>query len=58
MDQATKPKQVVYIIRGLSGSGKSTLANSIVEGTDGVILSTDEFFVDPDTGQYNYNTKV
>ena len=58
MDVAARPKLVLYIVRGLSGSGKSTLSETLVEGTQGVVLSTDHFFIDPHTGQYNYNTKA
>ncbi len=47
---------MAYILRGLPGSGKSTLAKSFVSGS-GIILSTDDFFVDKTTGQYNFNSK-
>lgn len=43
----------MYILRGLPGSGKSTLAQQI----GGTILSTDDFFIDATTGQYNFNSK-
>eukprot|EP01125_Pyxidicula_operculata_P006706 TRINITY_DN2304_c0_g1_i1.p1 TRINITY_DN2304_c0_g1~~TRINITY_DN2304_c0_g1_i1.p1 ORF type:complete len:1245 (+),score=308.37 TRINITY_DN2304_c0_g1_i1:1-3735(+) len=46
----------LIIVRGLSGSGKSTLAGEL-KGETGVVLSTDDFFIDPQTGKYNYNTR-
>jgi len=39
-------------MRGISGSGKSTLARELGKG--GVVLSTDDYFVDPITGEYKW----
>ncbi len=36
--------KVAYIMRGVPGSGKSTLARRLVNGSGGVIHSTDDFF--------------
>ncbi|MDD3925690.1 MAG: AAA family ATPase [bacterium] len=45
-------KKTLYILRGLPGSGKSTIAGRISDGR-GVILSTDEYFMDGEL--YNFN---
>lgn len=46
---------MLVVLRGLPGSGKSTLARQLVaDSKDGVILSADDFFVQPD-GSYQYN---
>jgi predicted kinase len=44
------------ILQGISGSGKSTYAKSLVaaNGGRGLILSTDDFFLDKD-GKYNFD---
>lgn len=41
----------------MSGSGKSTLARELA-GEDGLVLSTDDFFLNPTTGGYDYNTQA
>ena len=46
----------MYILRGLPGSGKSTLAKEITSN-GGSIFSTDEFFLDKESGEYHFNTK-
>jgi NEDD4-binding protein 2 len=46
-----KEEKKLIIMRGISGSGKSTLAKKISE--DGVVLSTDEFFMV--NGKYDFN---
>jgi len=51
--QKTEEK-MLYVMRGLPGSGKSTLANELGKG--GVVLSTDDFFIDTN-GKYVYNGK-
>lgn len=53
-----EPRKTVYIMRGVSGSGKSTLANKLV-GKTGRIFSTDNYFVNAETGQYKFDpTKI
>jgi len=62
----------LVIMRGCSGSGKSTKAREIAEkwerdmqdvasagllGGIAVICSTDEFFVDPESGKYAFDLK-
>ena len=44
-------EKVLIIIRGISGSGKSTLAQQL--GKDGVVLSTDDFFME--SGKYEFD---
>jgi len=48
-------KKIMYILRGLPGSGKSYLAKTINEtyNHQGVILSTDDFFIE--NGVYKYD---
>uniref|UniRef100_S4RX56 Smr domain-containing protein n=1 Tax=Petromyzon marinus TaxID=7757 RepID=S4RX56_PETMA len=49
--------KVLFLLRGLPGSGKSTLARNIKEqGPNGVILSTDDYFVK--NGTYCYDPSV
>ncbi|ELU04303.1 hypothetical protein CAPTEDRAFT_117145 [Capitella teleta] len=49
-------RKVMVILRGPPGSGKSTIAREIQ--FEGVVLSTDEFFVKPN-GQFQYDfTKI
>ena len=43
----------LILLRGLPGSGKSTLANII--SFDGAICEADQYFVDKETGEYEYN---
>jgi len=44
-------QKILYIMRGLSGSGKSSLAQEL--GRDGIVLSTDDFFMAG--GKYEYD---
>lgn len=44
-------QKVLIVMRGASGSGKSTKAKEL--GVGGVVLSTDDFFMQ--NGQYNFN---
>lgn len=49
----------LYIMRGIPGSGKSTmarhiLAQSLSEGADGAIFSTDDYFMSPQ-GDYVFD---
>jgi predicted kinase len=45
----------VYILSGISGCGKSTFAKrkAMLEGA--VICSADDFFCDPETGEYKFD---
>lgn len=49
---------IVYIMRGIPGSGKSTLSKRIATSTrgasEGLVCSTDDFFLDVD-GKYVFN---
>jgi adenylate kinase family enzyme len=45
----------MYILRGVSGSGKSTLARTLISA-GGQILSSDDFFYNPVTENYDWNT--
>jgi predicted kinase len=50
------------ILRGVSGSGKSTRAKELCkevlgQGKQAVTCSADEFFVDPATGDYNFDSR-
>lgn len=44
------------LIRGLPGSGKSTLARKLVNPNI-VHIEADQFFINPNTGQYEFNPK-
>jgi hypothetical protein len=44
--------KVLYLMRGVSGSGKSTMARKL--GAGGVVLSTDDYFMQGD--QYVYDS--
>jgi adenylate kinase family enzyme len=48
----------LHIMQGLPGSGKTTKSYELASTTDAVVLSTDDFFVDSETGKYNYNGKL
>lgn len=50
--------KVLCLMRGLPGSGKSTLAKKLLSSSKptGVILSTDDFFMQPD-GKYLFNPR-
>ncbi|XP_078457110.1 NEDD4-binding protein 2-like isoform X3 [Lampetra planeri] len=57
MRSRSKEGKVLFVLRGLPGSGKSTLARNIKEqGPNGVILSTDDYFVK--NGTYCYDPSV
>ena len=43
-------------MRGLPGSGKSTKAKELA-GENGSVFSTDDFFIDPETGEYKFEGK-
>lgn len=43
------------LIRGLPGSGKSTLAKQLVQGLGGVHYEADQYFIDPITGEYEFD---
>lgn len=44
--------KMLYIMRGLPGSGKSTVAKAL--GKDGIVFSTDDFFLCD--GKYEFNS--
>lgn len=44
----------LIILRGLPGSGKSTLAAVLSEGGKYPILSIDDCFTNPETGEYHF----
>lgn len=54
--KATNDKKLI-IMRGLPGSGKSTKARELF-GEDIDIFSTDDFFVNPETGEYEFDAKL
>ena len=43
--------KTLTLIRGVSGSGKSTFAKTL----NGIHLETDMYFIDPVTGEYNWD---
>ena len=45
----------LILLRGLPGSGKSTLAALLSEGGKYNIYSVDDYFTNPETGEYNFN---
>ncbi len=50
--------KVLYLIRGIPGSGKTTLGKQILKGTNGVLVSADDYFTSSD-GSYNFDpTKI
>lgn len=44
----------MIILRGLPGSGKSTLANLLSENGKYPIHSIDDYFINPNTGEYKF----
>jgi len=56
--EGEEKRKIVYIMRGISGSGKSTVAREIaareIAGTEGVIHSTDSYFVS-EAGEYKFD---
>jgi adenylate kinase family enzyme len=53
--EADNPPKTLILMRGLPGSGKSTKAQ-ILAGKDGLIFSTDDFFMV--NGKYVYDAKM
>lgn len=54
-DTKEQKKQLI-ILRGISGSGKSTLAKAILkDNPNGVVFSTDDYFIDKKTGEYKFD---
>lgn len=49
-----KDGSVMYIMRGIAGSGKSTLAATLVAHGQGVVCSTDDYFLDA-AGVYRFD---
>ena len=47
-------KKALIILRGLPGSGKSTLANLLSENGKYPIHSIDDYFINPNTGEYKF----
>jgi predicted kinase len=51
-------EKILYIVRGIPGSGKSTFAEKLV-GHDFLVCEADKYFVDKETGEYNFDfTKI
>ncbi|CAF1252724.1 unnamed protein product [Adineta steineri] len=48
-------ERLLIIMRGCPGSGKSTLAKSLNHGYNGVILSTDDYFIDRNLNRYVFD---
>ena len=46
------PMNSLLLLRGLPGSGKSTLAQVLSENARYPVFSVDDYFTDPQTGQY------
>lgn len=44
----------LILLRGLPGSGKSTLAGVLSENSKYPVLSIDDYFTDPNTGNYSF----
>lgn len=53
MFDPTKP--TLYLIRGVSGAGKSTFARILADSLGISYYEADEFFVDKETGEYNFD---
>jgi predicted kinase len=47
-------EKILYIVRGLPGSGKSTFSEKLV-GSDFLVCEADKYFIDKETGQYNFD---
>lgn len=45
----------VIILRGISGSGKTTLGREFAKLIDTEVFSADDYFTDPETGEYHYD---
>jgi predicted kinase len=51
-------EKILYIVRGVPGSGKTTLAEKLV-GHDFLVCEADKYFVNKETGEYNFDfTKI
>lgn len=48
--------KVLFLLRGLPGSGKSFLSKQLA-GETGVVYSTDDFFINKETGKYEFDPK-
>ncbi len=48
-------KNTLIILRGLPGSGKSTLASILSEGGKYPVHSIDDYFTNPETGEYKFD---
>ena len=46
-------KPIIFLVRGIPGSGKSTFAKHIWD--DFVICEADKYFVNKETGEYNFD---
>ena len=55
--KVSEKEKVLFVLRGISGSGKSTLSKQLA-GKDGAIFSTDDLFINPSTGKYEFNPKM
>ena len=58
-------KMPVFLIRGIPGSGKSTFAKNLKSALDSEnawqlarVFETDNFFVDPNTGEYKFESRL
>jgi predicted kinase len=47
--------KILYLMRGIPGSGKSVVAQMIANGTNGLICSTDDYWLDED-GNYLFDS--
>lgn len=50
-----RDQKTLIIMRGISGAGKSTVAKKLHAEIGGVIYSTDDFFINPKTGKYEFD---
>jgi predicted kinase len=52
-------EKILFLVRGIPGSGKSTFANELVGGVDYLVCEADKFFINKDTGSYEWDpTKI
>jgi predicted kinase len=47
----------LILLRGIPGSGKSTLAKLLSENGKYPVLSVDDYFINPQTGEYTFDHK-
>jgi predicted kinase len=52
---SSRDMKQVYVLQGVSGSGKSTLARRLVDLLGAVVVSADDYFLDPKDGSYNFD---